>query len=159
MAEPNLLANVLTSAELKRRGIVAIEQALQRGQVHLLKRNQPAAVVLSEQHYRQLQRQADQAASPETSALEWLLMQPQASQPRSKASIDAELAAVIAFLDASALIYLLEGEPPWASSVKHELQALAAGPLRRGDQSSLERFDGFSLVAICCGKSSACTVP
>ena len=86
-------------------------------------------------------------------------MQPQASQPRSKASIDAELAAVIAFLDASALMYLLEGEPPWASSVKHELQALADGPLRRGDQSSLERFDGFSLVAICCGKSSACTVP
>jgi hypothetical protein len=110
---------------------VAIEQALQRGPVHLLKRNQPAAVVLSEQHYRQLQRQADQAASPETSALEWLLMQPQASQPRSKASIDAELAAVIAFLDASALMYLLEGEPPWASSVKHELQALADGPLRR----------------------------
>ena len=89
MADPNLLANVLTSAELKRRGIVAIEQALQRGPVHLLKRNQPAAVVLSEQHYRQLQRQADKAASPETSALEWLLMQPQASQPRSKASIDA----------------------------------------------------------------------
>ena len=52
MADPNLLANVLTSAELKRRGIVAIEQALQRGPVHLLKRNQPAAVVLSEQHYR-----------------------------------------------------------------------------------------------------------
>ena len=69
---------------------------------------------------------------------------------------------MIAFLDASALIYLLEGEPPWASAVKHELQALAdghpqlaialsrlsvlecrAGPLRRGDQSSLERFDGF----------------
>jgi len=93
MAEPNLLANVLTSAELKRRGIVAIEQALQRGPVHLLKRNQPAAVVLSEQHYRQLRRQADQAARPETSALEWLLMQPQAPQPRSKATIDAELAA------------------------------------------------------------------
>ena len=84
------------------------------------------------------------------------------------------MAAVIAFLDASALIYLLEGEPPWASAVKHELQALAdghpqlaialsrlsvlecrVGPLRRGDQSSLERFDGFSLAAICCGKSSA----
>jgi predicted nucleic acid-binding protein len=72
------------------------------------------------------------------------------------------VAAVIAFLDASALIYLLEGEPPWASAVKHELQALAdghpqlaialsrlsvlecrVGPLRRGDQSSLERLDGF----------------
>jgi len=39
MADLNLLANVLTSAKLKRRGIVAIEQALQRGPVHLLKRN------------------------------------------------------------------------------------------------------------------------
>ena len=93
MADLNHLANVLTSAELKRRGIVAIEQALQRGPVHLLKRNQPAAVVLSEQHYRQLQRQADQVAKPKSSALEWLLMQPQAPQPRSKAIIDAELAA------------------------------------------------------------------
>ena len=47
--------NALTSAELKRRGIAAIEQALQHGPVHLLKRNRSAAVVLSEQHYRQLQ--------------------------------------------------------------------------------------------------------
>lgn len=93
MADLSLHANVLTSAELKRRGIVAIEQALQHGPVHLLKRNQPAAVVLSEQHYRQLQRQADQAARPKTSALEWLLMQPQAPQPRSKATIDLGLAA------------------------------------------------------------------
>ena len=69
---------------------------------------------------------------------------------------------MIAFLDASALIYLLEGDDPWASAVKHELRALAGqhtqleivlsrlsvlecrvGPLRRGDHDSLERFDGF----------------
>ena len=69
---------------------------------------------------------------------------------------------MIAFLDASALIFLLEGDDPWASAVKHELRALAGqhpqleialsrlsvlecrvGPLRRGDQDSLERFDGF----------------
>jgi hypothetical protein len=50
-------------------------------------------VVLSEQNYRQLQRQADQATRPKISALEWLLMQPQVPQPRSKATIDAELAA------------------------------------------------------------------
>jgi len=37
------------------------------------------------------------------------------------------VAAVIAFLDASALVYLLEGEPPWFWAVKHELQALAGG--------------------------------
>ena len=69
---------------------------------------------------------------------------------------------MIAFLHASALIYLLEGEAPWGSAVKQVLQDLAGeqpqlaiavsrlsvlechvGPLRRGDQHSLERFDSF----------------
>jgi PHD/YefM family antitoxin component YafN of YafNO toxin-antitoxin module len=65
--------NALTSAELKRRGIAAIEQALHHGPVHLLKRNRSAAVVLSEQHYRQLQLQASRAPGAEASALQWLL--------------------------------------------------------------------------------------
>jgi PHD/YefM family antitoxin component YafN of YafNO toxin-antitoxin module len=85
--------NVLTSAELKRRGIAAIEQALQHGPVHLLKRNRPAAVVLSEHHYRQLQLQASQAPGCEASALQWLLALSPSTSPRSKAEIDAELAA------------------------------------------------------------------
>ena len=50
-------ANVLTSAELKRRSMAAIELALQQ------------------------------------SALEWLLLQPPATQPRTKPAIDADLAA------------------------------------------------------------------
>jgi predicted nucleic acid-binding protein len=69
---------------------------------------------------------------------------------------------VIAFLDASALIYLLEGETTWAGAVQRELQQLAereptlpialsrlsmlecrVGPQRRGDQESLDRFDAF----------------
>ena len=33
--------NVLRSAELKRRGIAAVEEALRAGAVHLLKRNSP----------------------------------------------------------------------------------------------------------------------
>jgi PHD/YefM family antitoxin component YafN of YafNO toxin-antitoxin module len=86
-------ANVLTSAELKRRGIAAIEQALQHGPVHLLKRNRAAAVVLSEGHFRDLQRRAAQAPTPQHAALEWLLLQPPAAQPRSKTAIDAELTA------------------------------------------------------------------
>ena len=56
--------NALTSAELKRRGIAAIEQALQHCPVHLLKRNRSAAVVLNKQHYRQLQLQASGALVP-----------------------------------------------------------------------------------------------
>jgi predicted nucleic acid-binding protein len=73
---------------------------------------------------------------------------------------------VIAFLDASALIDLVEGEQVWAAAVKEQLRTMAAmaatsgarihlatsrlswlecrvGPLRRGDATALERFDGF----------------
>ncbi len=69
---------------------------------------------------------------------------------------------MIAFLDASALIYLLEGEATWARAVQRELQRLAereptlpialsrlsmlecrVGPFRRGDQVSLDRFETF----------------
>jgi PHD/YefM family antitoxin component YafN of YafNO toxin-antitoxin module len=85
--------NALTSAELKRRGIAAIEQALQHGPVYLLKRNRSAAVVISEQHYRQLQLQASRAPKTESSALQWLLALPPSTTPRSRAEIDAELVA------------------------------------------------------------------
>jgi predicted nucleic acid-binding protein len=74
---------------------------------------------------------------------------------------------VIAFLDANAFVYVLEGAQPWAEAVKTELRRLAAaqdpeagsitrlglsrlswlecrvGPLRRGDQAALQRFDAF----------------
>ena len=69
---------------------------------------------------------------------------------------------MIAFLDASALIYLVEGDTFWSGAVQQVLQGLAAedpslaiaisrlsvlecrvGPLRRGDQASLERFDAL----------------
>lgn len=41
MGEPPL--NVLRSAELKRRGIAAVEEVLRPGPVHLIKRNRPAS--------------------------------------------------------------------------------------------------------------------
>ena len=47
------LQNALTSAELKRRGIAAIEQALQHGPVHLLKRNRSAACLAAIHHSTQ----------------------------------------------------------------------------------------------------------
>jgi predicted nucleic acid-binding protein len=69
---------------------------------------------------------------------------------------------VIAFLDASALIYLVDGEAPWAEAVRATLQQLAlespglalavsrlsllecrVAPLRRGDQASLDRFEAL----------------
>lgn len=83
--------NVLRSAELKRRGIAAVEQALQAGPVHLLKRNSPTAVVLSEADYNRLMRLAARPAPSESSCLNWLLALPPAATARSKQQIDTEL--------------------------------------------------------------------
>mgnify|MGYP002635615300 CR=1 FL=1 len=44
-------------------------------------------------------------------------------------SATGERPEVIAFLDASALIYLMDGEPAWASAVKRALQSVAQGRL------------------------------
>ena len=57
-----------------------------------MERNKAAAVVLSEQHDRQLQLQASRASAPEPSALQGLLNLSPPEVPRSKACIDAELA-------------------------------------------------------------------
>ena len=69
---------------------------------------------------------------------------------------------MIAFLDASALIDLVDGEAQWAEATQATLQQLAApspdltlavsrlsvlecrvAPLRRGDQASLDRFEAL----------------
>ena len=69
---------------------------------------------------------------------------------------------MIAFLDASALIYLIEGQEPWSKAVKTQLLQLEATspsvtvaisrlsslecrvrPLREGDECSLALFDAF----------------
>jgi predicted nucleic acid-binding protein len=75
---------------------------------------------------------------------------------------------VIAFLDASAVIYAVEGTPAWAEALKQQLRQLAmadqasagglqlaisrlswlecrVGPLRRRDGEALARFDAFFL--------------
>ncbi len=66
--------NILTVATLKRRGMAAIEEGLQRGPVHIVKRNKPAAVVLSEDEYQRLIG-AQPGTVPGLSAMQWLLAQ------------------------------------------------------------------------------------
>jgi len=83
--------NTLTVAEIKRRGMAAIEEGLRRGPVHIVKRNRPAAVVLSEDDYQRL-AQGKAAAPIGLTAMQWLLSQPAAGK-RSKARIDADLKA------------------------------------------------------------------
>lgn len=75
---------------------------------------------------------------------------------------------MIAFLDASAVIYAVEGSPEWSEALKQQLRQLAmadqasagglqlaisrlswlecrVGPLRRRDAEALARFDAFFL--------------
>jgi len=81
--------NILTVAEIKRRGMAAIEEGLRKGPVHIVKRNQPAAVVLSEGDYRALCQRVE-AEVQGTTALQWLASQPPRAQ-RTKAEIDQRL--------------------------------------------------------------------
>ncbi len=83
--------NTLTVSELKRRGMAAIEDGLRRGPVHIVKRNKPAAVVLSEAEYQKLAHGRAPARGGVT-AVQWLLNQRSAGK-RSKAQIDAVLNA------------------------------------------------------------------
>ena len=87
------LTNGLTVAELKRRGMAAIEDGLQHGPVRIFKRNKAAAVVLSETEYQRLATAASgQLAPPGLSAMEWLLAYPAHGQ-RGKSDIDRQLAS------------------------------------------------------------------
>lgn len=82
--------NDLPAAEVKRRGMAAIEERLKLGPVHLIKRNRTAAVVLSEEDYLRLTAIRDHSEVG-ASALAWLLSERQTGS-LSKAMIDAELA-------------------------------------------------------------------
>jgi hypothetical protein len=84
------MSNTITVGELKRRGMAAIEDGLRRGPVRIIKRNKPAAVVLSEEEYLRLTGEQPPARPPVT-ALQWLLSQP-GPGTRSKAEIDSDLA-------------------------------------------------------------------
>ena len=83
--------NILTVGELKRRGMAAIEDGLLRGPVHIVKRNKPEAVVISEEEYLRLTH-GKTVNPPGITAVQWLLSQP-ATDKRSKTKIDAGLKA------------------------------------------------------------------
>lgn len=83
--------NTLTVAELKRRGMAAIEDGLRHGPVHIVKRNRLAAVVMSEDEYERL-AYGKVAKPPGMNAVQRLLSQPTGGK-RSKTQIDADLKA------------------------------------------------------------------
>jgi len=81
--------NSLTAAELKRRGMAAIEDGLRHGPVHLMKHNKPSAVVLSEEDYARL-AQGKAGTAVGMTAVQWLLSQP-TNGTRRKAQLDKAL--------------------------------------------------------------------
>ena len=83
--------NSLTAAELKRRGMAAVDEALRHGPVHLIKRNKPAAVVISAKEYARLSVGSG-AKQPGMTAVQWLLKQPVTGTKR-KGQLDKWLRA------------------------------------------------------------------
>lgn len=84
--------NTLTAAELKRRGMAAIEDGLRHGPLHLVKHNKPSAVVLTEEEYARLAGSKTRMPRAGMSAVQWLLNQP-ATGTKRKSQIDKELRA------------------------------------------------------------------
>ena len=85
--------NIISVAEIKRRGMVAIDESLRHGPAHIIKHNKMAAVVLSEDDYQRLVGQQPAAPSGIT-AIQWLLAHSTTTAPkRSKAEIDSALQA------------------------------------------------------------------
>ena len=54
--------NIVPAQEIKRRGMAAVDDALARGPVHIVKNNRPQYVVLSEENYRELIEAQEEAA-------------------------------------------------------------------------------------------------
>ena len=46
--------NTIPAQEIKRRGIAAVDDLISKGDVHIIRNNQPQYVVLSEMRYREL---------------------------------------------------------------------------------------------------------
>ncbi len=81
------MENTISAQEIKRRGISAVDEALQRGPVHVIQRNRPRYVILSESEYQRLTR----GSQAQTALWQKLLNTPE-SGGRSKAEIDQQLA-------------------------------------------------------------------
>ncbi len=55
--------NTIPAKEIKRRGIGAVDELLERGPVHVIQYDEPRYVVMSESRYRSLLEAEDEAAA------------------------------------------------------------------------------------------------
>ena len=53
--------NTIPAQEIKRRGIAAVDDVIAKGDVHIIRNNQPQYVVLSEDRYQELLEAQDEA--------------------------------------------------------------------------------------------------
>jgi hypothetical protein len=72
--------NVITIADIKRGGMAALDVALHRGAATIMKRNRPAAIVLTPAAYESLVSRASTAATT-GGALDWMLNAANAPMP------------------------------------------------------------------------------
>ncbi|MBL6453718.1 type II toxin-antitoxin system Phd/YefM family antitoxin [Belnapia sp. T6] len=80
----------LPAAEIKRRGLAALDEVLPNGPVQVIRRNQPDCVVLSLADYERLQQLA--AAARPGPDIWSLLLAEEASPGEPRARLDAALA-------------------------------------------------------------------
>ena len=79
--------HTIPALEIKRRGVIALEVAIQSGPVHIIKNNQPVCVVLREEEYAALL-----GNKKESKMSLWNLLQHRPRQgKRSKKSIDQQI--------------------------------------------------------------------
>ncbi|MFO7809124.1 type II toxin-antitoxin system Phd/YefM family antitoxin [Thioalkalivibrio sp.] len=84
------MENVISAQELKRRGISAVDEALKNGPVHVIQRNRPRYVILSEDDYQRL------STGVEARQRLWSRLLNEDAPPvlpRSRAELDRELQA------------------------------------------------------------------
>lgn len=81
------MENTITANEIKRRGISAVDDALLKGPVHVIQRNRPRYVILSQEEYQRL------AHLPQARTALWnRLMEGQPpTNTRSKNEIDQQI--------------------------------------------------------------------
>ena len=89
--------NVIPAQEIKRRGIAAVDEALTRGPVHVIRNNRPQYVVLTEERYQELVEAQEELALARIKAS---LEDAKAGRVTRHASVDALLAHLDAAPDA-----------------------------------------------------------
>lgn len=80
------MENTITAKEIKRRGISAVDEALQQGPVHVIQRNQPRYVILTEEDYQRMSN------LPQARTALWNRLQGSTARAgRSKTDIDQQI--------------------------------------------------------------------